>query len=323
MKKINVAVLMGGESSEHDVSLASGRMIFAALDKNKYRVLPAVISKKGEWRFGFGETARKFKIGGALQELAKKKIDCVLIALHGPFGEDGRVQAVLELAGIPYTGSGVLASALAMDKAATKKILAGAGIPMPGHVVLKKDYRPTELKNIKLPVVVKPLGQGSSVGISIVEKGGDLLGALKKSFRFEAAAMVEEFIRGREITASVLGNKKPKVLPLIEIRPKVSRFFDYRAKYEVGGSDEICPAPISRILTEKIQAAAVKAHRIMGCCGVTRSDFILRGGKPYFLEINTIPGMTKTSLVPQAAKKAGISFPALLDELVKLALFRD
>jgi len=255
--------------------------------------------------------------------LAKRKIDCAFIALHGPFGEDGRVQGMLELAGIPYTGSGVLASALAMEKAATKKILAGAGILMPGHIILKKDYQPAELKSVKLPVVVKPLGQGSSVGISIVEKGEDLPGALKKSFRFEPSAMVEEFIPGREITAAVLGNKKPKVLPLIEIRPKVSRFFDYRAKYEVGGSDEICPAPLPENLAEKIREAAVRAHRILDCRGVTRSDFILKGDKPYFLEINTIPGMTKTSLVPQAAAKAGIPFPALLDELVKLAISGD
>ncbi len=323
VKKTNIAVLMGGQSSEHEVSLASGRMILAGLDKNKYRVLPVVISKKGEWRFGFSKTAPKSKLGDALGELAKRKIACAFLALHGPFGEDGRVQAILELAGIPYTGSGVLASAMAMNKAAAKKILAGAGILMPRHVILKKDYRPAELKNIKLPVVVKPLGQGSSVGISVVKKNKDLLRALRESFRFEPMAMVEEFIPGREITAAVLGNKKLRTLPLIEIRPKVSCFFDYRAKYEAGGSDEICPAPISRISTKKIQEAAARAHRILDCRGVTRSDFILKGDKPYFLEINTIPGMTKTSLVPQAAKKAGISFPALLDELIKMAIFGD
>jgi D-alanine--D-alanine ligase len=314
---------MGGQSSEHEISLASGRMILGALDKNKYRVLPVTISKKGEWQFGLEKTAPKLKIGDALEELLRRKVDCVFIALHGPFGEDGRIQAILELTGIPYTGSGVLASAMAMDKAATKKILAGAGILLPGHVVLKEDYRPAELKNIKLPVVVKPLGQGSSVGISIVKKNKDLLRALQESFRFEPRAMVEEFIRGREITAAVLGNKKPVALPLIEIRPRVSSFFDYRAKYEAGGSDEICPAPVSRILTKKIQAMALKAHRILDCRGVTRSDFILEGNKPYFLEINTIPGMTRTSLVPQAAKKAGMPFPALLDELIKLAIFGD
>lgn len=323
MKKINLAVLMGGESSEHEVSLASGRMILEGLDKNKYRALPVVISKRGEWRFGLEKTAPKLNLGDALGELSRRKVDCVFIALHGPFGEDGRIQAILELAGIPYTGSGVLASALAMEKSAAKKILAGAGILTPGHVILKRDYQPAELKNIKFPVVVKPPSQGSSVGISIVKKKEDLPKALRESFRFESKAMVEEFISGREITAAVLGNKKFRALPLIEIRPKISSFFDYRAKYEVGGSDEICPAPISRILAEKIQKAAVKAHQILDCRGVTRSDFILKGDKPYFLEINTIPGMTKTSLVPQAAKKAGLSFSQLLDELIELALFGD
>jgi D-alanine-D-alanine ligase len=207
-----------------------------------------------------------------------------------------------------------------MDKEATKKILAGEGVLMPRSVVVGNNYTAGDLRRIKLPAVVKPVHQGSSVGTFIVKNQMELPRAVKEAFKFGPKVMVEEFISGREITAAVLGNEKPQPLPLIEIKPKVSHFFDYRAKYEVGGSEEICPAPIGKSITKKIQDTAARVHRVIGCRGVTRSDFILRGSRPYFLEINTIPGMTETSLVPQAAAKAGISFPELLDKLIELAV---
>ena len=167
---------------------------------------------------------------------------------------------------------------------------------------------------------IKPVDQGSSIATFIVKTEKELLGAARKVFKIGSRAMLEEYIRGREIAAAVLGNKKPCALPLIEIRPKKSPFFDYRAKYEIGGSEEICPAPISLALTKSIQEAAVKIHKCLGCRGVTWSDFIVKNSQPYFLEINTIPGMTETSLVPLAAAKYGLSFPALLDKLIELAL---
>ncbi len=327
---------MGGQSAEHEISLATGEMIVEALDKKKYELKPVIITKEGKWLLPPG--MKLFDDSGQIKKVLvvaedrealsrlksqKKGVDVVFIALHGNYGEDGTIQGLLELAGLPYTGSGVLASALAMDKEMTKRILQAERILMPNHVILEKNYQPVDLRKIKLPVVIKPVKEGSSVGISVVKKRSELLPAIKEAFQFDSRIMAEEFIRGREITAAVLGNKKLLALPLIEIRPKVSHFFDFKAKYEVGGSEEICPAPVNKTLTKKIQDIAVRAHRILGCRGVTRSDFILKENKPYFLEINTIPGMTKTSLVPQAAEKSGLSFSGLLDELVRLALFNE
>jgi len=303
--KIKIALLLGGFSAEREISFKTGKMIAKNLDKKKYQV----------FLFDPKENLEEF-----IARVKQKKFDVVFPALHGPLGEDGTIQGLLELFDVPYVFSGVLASALAMDKVMTKKILETEKILMPRHVILGKNYRQSDLKKIKLPAVVKPVDQGSSVGTFIVKTEDELKNAIKEAFKFGPKIMIEEFIDGKEITAAVLGNAKPRALPLIEIRPKISHFFDYRAKYEVGGSEEICPAPISKNLTKKFQQIAVKIHQVLGCRGVTRSDFILKNNKPYFLEINTIPGMTETSLVPQAAAKAGISFPKLLDKLIELAL---
>ncbi|KKT24961.1 MAG: D-alanine-D-alanine ligase [Parcubacteria group bacterium GW2011_GWA2_43_9b] len=206
-----------------------------------------------------------------------------------------------------------------MDKDATKKALKNEKILMPRHIILDKSYKPSDLKRIRTPLVVKPVDQGSSIATFIVKKEKELSGAIKEALKISSRVMVEEFIDGREVTAAVLGNKNPVALPLIEIRPKKAFFFDYQSKYEISGSEEICPALISRALTKEIQAVAIKIHKILSCRGVTRSDFIIKNNKPYFLEINTIPGMTETSLVPLAAAKHSLSFSELLDELIKLA----
>jgi D-alanine-D-alanine ligase len=305
MKKIKIALLAGGFSAEREVSLKTGQKIAQNLNRQKYQV--AIFDPKKD-------------LEKLTKQLKEKKFDVIFPALHGTFGEDGKIQGMLELFKVPYIFSGVLASALAMDKEMTKKILRLEKILMPRHVILEKNYQVGDLKKIKPPVVVKPVEQGSSVGISIVKEKGELSKAVKEAFKFDRRVMVEEFINGREITAAVLGNEQPRALPLIEIKPKISHFFDYRAKYEAGGSEEICPAPIDQNITSKIQNTAVKIHQILGCRGVTRSDFILRGDNFYFLEINTIPGMTATSLVPQAAAKAGLSLPKLLEKLIELAL---
>jgi len=331
MKKLRVALLSGGWSTEREISLKTGRQIAGHLNRQKYQV--SLFDPK--------ENLMEF-----LAALKKEKFDLVFPALHGALGEDGTLQGMLEIFQIPYVFSGVLTSAIAMDKIMTKKLLAGKKIFLPRDVVLEKGFKMGVLKKIKLPAVVKPIDQGSSVGTFIVKTEKERNRAIREAFKFGSKIMVEEFIKGREITAAVLGNKNPRALPLIEIRPKVSSFFDYRAKYEAGGSEEICPAPIGKILTKKIQTMAVKIHQILGCQGVTRSDFILtseddapagissersqnterscilKSSRPYFLEINTIPGMTEMSLVPQAAARAGISFPKLLDKLIELALVK-
>jgi len=303
MKKLRVALLLGGKSAEREISIKTGKMITKNLDKKKYQV------------FLFDPARDLLKLANSLK---KKKIDVVFPALHGTFGEDGTIQGMLELFGIPYVFSGALASALAMDKDMAKKVFKKEKIPVPKHFVFTKNNY-ISLKKIKFPCVVKPLSQGSSVGVTIVTAPSQLKKALKYALEFGPRAMIEDFIEGREVTAAVLGNSKPQALPLIEIKPKVSKFFDYSAKYEVGGSEEICPAQINSVLTKKIQDLAIKTHMALGCHGVTRTDLILHGSQPFVLEINTIPGMTKTSLVPQAAAAAGIDFPELLDRLIELA----
>lgn len=304
MSKIRVALLLGGKSAEREISIKTGRMILKNLDKKKYQV------------FLFDPARDLLKLANSLKN---KKIDVVFPALHGTFGEDGTIQGMMELFGIPYVFSGVLASALAMDKEMAKKIFKREKIPTPKHFIFTKNNH-ISLKKIKFPCVVKPVNQGSSVGVTIVIGPGQLKGAIRRALDFAPRVIIEDFIEGREITAAVLGNKKPAALPLIEIKPRISNFFDYQAKYEAGGSEEICPAPINALLTKKIQDLAVKAHLVLGCRGVTRTDLILQGSQPFILEINTIPGMTKISLVPQAAAEAGIAFPKLLDRLIELAL---
>jgi len=305
MAKLRVALLSGGWSAEREISIKTGKMIVQNLDKKKYQV----------FLFDPKDNLDKF-----VKDLKTKKFDVVFPALHGPWGEDGTLQGLIELFKIPYVFSGVLASALAMDKEMTKKVLEAEKILMPHSVVLAKDCWWKNLKQTKLPAVIKPVNQGSSIGVFIVKTTEELEGAVKEAFNFSHKIILEEFIAGPEITSAILGNKNPRALPLIEIRPKIAKFFDYRAKYETGGSEEICPAPISKFLTKKIQNIAARIHKVLNCRGVTRSDFILKGNQPYFLEINTIPGMTEASLVPQAALKAGISFPKLLDRLIELAL---
>jgi len=307
MSKLRVALLYGGFSAEREISIKTGGMIAKNLDRKKYQVSlfdPA----KDFFKF--------FKAADA------KKFDVVFPALHGPLGEDGTIQGMLELLKIPYVFSGVLASSLAMDKDMTKKILKRERIPIAKHFIFAK-HNHVSLKKIKFPCVVKPLLQGSSVGVTIVEGPGSFKRAIKKALMFGPKVMVEDFIEGREITAAVLGNKKPRALPLIEIKPRVSKFFDYKAKYDVDGSDEICPADLPVALTKKIQDLATRTHLVLGCRGVTRTDFILNGNRPFALEINTIPGMTQMSLVPKAAEVAGIKFPELLDRLINLALEKD
>lgn len=320
-KKLRVAVLYGGKSAERKISIRTGAQIIEHLDRKKYQVIPLEIPEKG---------------AGWVLRLLDAKPDVAFIALHGPFGEDGTIQGMLEMLGIPYTFSGVLTSALAMDKFRLCEFVRAQGIKIPKGILIHRKrsaavYLPpsggqaSALQSIErhvgFPCVVKPNQLGSSVGITVnVTNAADLRAALALAFRYDREVLVEEYIKGREITAGVLGNSKPSALPLIEIVANIGNFYNYESKYASGGSDHIIPAPIPKALAKKIQALAISVHTLIGAHGVTRSDFIVRGATPYFLEVNTIPGMTNTSLVPHAATVAGISFPALLDRLIALAL---
>lgn len=307
MTKLTVALLAGGVSSEREVSLNSGDQVFAALDKTRYEIL----------RF---DPATDLPLLVAQADC----IDVALIILHGPCGEDGTIQGLLDLLDIPYQGSGVLGSALAMDKLVAKQLFEKAGLTVPAYRVARAGDKQNPVAfaaELGLPLVVKPVGAGSSVGMSIVRDQADLAGALELAFAHDATLLVEQYIPGREITGAVLGNDDLQALPLIEIIPTDGHaFFDYHAKYTPGASREICPAPIDDQETLQCQACALAAHKALNCLGYSRTDMMLHEGRVYVLETNTIPGMTATSLLPQAAAKAGLSFTQLLDRLIELGI---
>jgi len=309
MKKLRIALLSGGKSAERAVSLQSGEQVFRALDKSRYEILrydPA--------------TDLPLLVNEA------KGIDVALIILHGRQGEDGTIQGLLDSLDIPYQGSGVLGSAIAMNKIVSKQLYVQAGLPTPAFIVAGKSNPPQVsvfVEELGLPVVVKPEHEGSSIGLTIVREQKDLQSALDKAWVFDRRCVVEKYIKGIEITAGVLGNEDLLALPVIEICPGEGyEYFDYEAKYLPGATQEICPARISEELTEKSQQYARRAHKALHCKGYSRTDMILSGEDLYVLETNTIPGMTTTSLFPQAAAKAGIEFPQLLDRLIELAMER-
>ncbi|UCD90005.1 MAG: D-alanine--D-alanine ligase [Desulfobacterales bacterium] len=307
MKKMTIALLSGGISSERDVSIASGNQVYEALDREKYDII-------------------RYDPKSDLPKLLDDapNLDAALIILHGPFGEDGTVQGLLDLLNIPYQGAGVLGSAIGMNKVASKLLYEKAGLRIPPYMVFKRDDvldSDNLVDQLGLPLVVKPVGSGSSVGISIVKAKDDLKDAMAKAFVEDDEILVEMFIKGIELTGGVIGNQMLQALPIIEIIPDDSHeFFDYVAKYTAGVTEEICPARIDDAMTEKAQACAKTAHRAIFCKGYSRTDMILSGEEVYVLETNTIPGMTPTSLLPQAAAAAGISFSDLLDRLIELSL---
>ena len=306
MKK-TIALLAGGISSEREVSLKSGQQVYEALDKSKYEV-------------------RRYDPQTDLRKLVAEasQIDAALIILHGPFGEDGTLQGLLELLDIPYQGTGVLGSALAMNKLAAKRMYEQAGLPVPDYAVVVRESAGDEdrlVQQLGLPLVVKPVCAGSSIGMSIVRRADELKPALVKAFEHDATVMVERYVEGIEITVGVLGNEPLQALPVIEIIPgQDHEFFDYTAKYTPGATREICPARIDDAATRKAQHYAQTAHRALFCKGYSRTDMILCGADIFVLETNTIPGMTPTSLFPQAAQAAGISFSQLLDRLIELGI---
>ncbi|MCK8602058.1 D-alanine--D-alanine ligase family protein [Desulfoferrobacter suflitae] len=305
--KLKVALLAGGKSAEREVSLKSGEQVYLALDKERYEVL-------------------RYDPRDDLARLAREadRIDVALIILHGRLGEDGTVQGFLDLLGIPYQGSGVLGSAVAMNKILSKQLYVQAGLPVAPFAVMdrrgSRDSRAV-VKELGLPLVVKPEHEGSSIGLSIVHDAADLAQALEVAWQYDRLCLLEKYLDGVEITGAVLGNDALAALPLIEIVPgKEYEFFDYKAKYLPGATQEICPARITPELAAKAQAYAKQAHQTLYCRGYSRTDMIVSGNDIFVLETNTIPGMTETSLFPQAAAAAGISFSSLLDRLIELAL---
>ena len=294
-----IGVLMGGRSAEREVSLRTGAAILGALRR-------------------LGHRAVGIDAGPDLpQVLGRRQVSVAFIALHGRGGEDGTVQGLLECLGIPYTGSGVLASALAMDKTHSKLIFRACGLPTPDFEVLVRGVRgPWPLERLEPPVVVKPICEGSTVGMSVVRRRGALAKALALAFRYDPEALVEDFVPGRDLTIGVIGDT---ALPAVEMRPR-GGFYSYRAKYTSGATEYLVPAPLTTRQSARIGELAVAAHRALGCRGASRVDFRLdERGRAQLLEVNTIPGMTETSLLPKAAAAAGIVFDDLVARILATA----
>ncbi len=301
-----VALLAGGTSGERDISIASGEGAKKALEEAGFPVTWIDPAEKED-----------------LKKLIEGPFDVAFLCLHGKMGEDGTVQGMLELLGIPYTCSGVQASATAMDKAKSKVFYELDDIPTPQSCTLKRDtpYKAEDVEAVVgIPCVVKPATEGSALGVEIVEDSADISAAIDRAFEIDDLVLVERFVEGVEVTVAVIGNNDPVSLPIIKIVPR-GEFYDFDSKYAPGGSQHICPAPLSSELTAIIQNYASRAHNALGCRGVSRSDFIIDADeKPWILETNTIPGMTATSLLPDAARAAGMSFPELCTKLIELAL---
>ena len=352
-KKIRVAILCGGKSAEHEISLLSAKNIVEAIDKKKYDVVLIGIDKKGRWylnedqrllqrvvtpkpiRFDQASNALAMVPGNKAPQWirlssrrAQRAIDVVFPVLHGPFGEDGTVQGLLKLANVPFVGAGVLGSAVGMDKDVMKRLLRDAGLPTARFLVFERPS--TEEASFErvahklgLPVFVKPANLGSSVGIHKVKDGNEFERAIKDAFRYDNKILVEEAIQGREIECAVLGNEAPIASLPGEIIPR-HEFYSYEAKYldEKGAVLEI-PAKLPADVTKQVQETAVKAYKTLCCEGMARVDFFLRDGREVIVnEINTIPGFTRISMYPKMWEASGVSYTELIDRLIQLAIER-
>ncbi len=340
-KKLDVALVFGGRSAEHEVSLLSASAIHANLDRRKYRVRCLYISKDGRWKIvrapsrevedldrGRGFGFLPWSKTAARSGLAA---DIYFPVLHGPFGEDGTIQGLLEMAGVPYVGAGVLASAAGMDKATSKALFREAGLPVgPYMVILESQWRSgrsiiLELvrKNLELPLFVKPSNLGSSIGISKVKARTRTAAAIEKAFRYDRKILVEKAVFGRELECSVLGNDAPEASLPGEIIP-YREFYDYRDKYLDGKTEFVIPAELPKRTVREVQNLAVAAFRAVGGSGMARVDFFLETEteKLYVNEINSIPGFTEISMYPKLWAASGLSFPRLLDRLIELGLER-
>jgi D-alanine-D-alanine ligase len=300
--KKKIGVLMGGLSSEREVSLASGTAVLKALVDKGYDAVAIDIGRD------------------AAEQVRKANIEIAFNALHGKFGEDGAIQGLLEIMGIPCTGSGTLASAMGMNKIISKTLFRAYGLPVGPFMVISREDREalkTAEREIGYPLVVKPSSEGSSVGVSLVHASEGFEPAAKLAFRYDPEILVEKYIKGMEVQVGILGEL---ALGAIEIVPK-DAFYSYKAKYEKGGSEHFFPARVPDEVYRRTLDAGLLAHRALGCRGYSRVDFIIdNDGVPYILEVNTLPGMTATSLLPEIAQGAGIPFPSLVEEILRLAI---
>jgi D-alanine-D-alanine ligase len=298
---MRVGVIFGGTSAEREVSIKTGKEMIDHLDKNKYEVIEIEINSRKD----------------LVDKLLKENIDFALIALHGKFGEDGCAQAILEGLNIPYSGSGILASSLCMNKDISKRLMAAERTTTPRWITIKKqdEINYDLLEEIGYPLVVKPVSGGSSLGTHIVKNSDAIIDAILNSFTYDEEVMIEKYISGREITCSLLDGK---LLPVIEIKP-YSEFFDYRAKYEDKASEEII-IELDEDLKNKIDKICNSCWNLFKCSVYGRIDIIVKDNEPFVLEVNTLPGMTKNSLIPKSARSIGMSFSQLLDSIINLSL---
>ncbi len=344
-RKIKVAILFGGKSAEHEVSLRSAKNVYNALDKEKFTVVLIFIDKDGRWflvddmenvLIDKGLTTNKVEVffpagreGALITSNGKKvnKVDVVFPVLHGTYGEDGTVQGLLKLADVPFVGASVLGSAVGMDKETTKRILRDNGIPVADFITLKKNEDVPLYNNIVnkfgVPFFIKPANMGSSVGVYKVESEKDYKDSLSGAFLYDTKVIIEEFIDGREIECSVLGNEKPKSSKLGEIVPK-DDFYSYNAKYiDKEGAELIAPVKLKKEIELRLRKIAVDVFTALSCEGFARVDFFLKNNESIIVnEINTIPGFTKISMYPKLWEVSGMSYSKLITCLIKLAIKR-
>jgi len=321
---LRVAVLAGGRSSEHEISLASARSVLESLDPERYEVVTVAIGRDGRWELGSGDgsVAETLPVPAANAPATLGAVDVVLPILHGPFGEDGTVQGLLELAGVPYVGAGVAASALCMDKDLFKKVLRDSGIAVARHVALRSG---DAVENpFGYPCFVKPARLGSSVGISKVHDPGELGPAVELAFRHDEKVLIEEFLDGIEVEVGVLGNRDPVASLPGQIVPLGHEWYDFASKYDEGGMELVIPPDVPEKVIERVQRVAVEAFRVTECEGMARVDCFVVGGESVVVnELNTIPGFTSTSVYAKLFEASGVSYDELLQRLIELALERQ
>jgi D-alanine-D-alanine ligase len=326
VSRVRVAVLLGGRSSEHEVSLASARSVIDALDPERYETVTVEIGRDGRWELGAGNgsVAETLPVPTSKVPATLGGVDVVFPVLHGPFGEDGTVQGLLELAGVPYVGAGVLGSALAMDKDVFKAVMRDRGVPVTRNITLRQGEGPEN--PFGYPAFVKPARLGSSVGISKVHDDEELAAAVALAFEHDEKVLVEEFVDGVEVECGVLGNEQPEASLPGEIEShgfEGADWYDYSAKYEDGGMDLIVPPRLEQKTIERVQELAVKAFVAGEVEGMARVDFFVRpDGEVLVNELNTIPGFTATSVYAKLFEASGVPYPELVDRLVQLALDR-
>ena len=333
MNKLMVGLLMGGTSSERGVSLATGKELFANINRDRFDVACVEWNADNSWTEYYLNSLSAVKTvhKNALELFRGLKPDIVFIALHGANGEDGRLQGFLDILGIPYTGSGVLGSALGMNKLLCKQIFRASDVATPEHLVcggqnpaVAEEVDLKIRKTIGYPCVVKPNASGSSIGVTKVHNAMELPEALARALKEDEYILIEKYIKGIEVSVAVMGehdSSEKLVLPIVEIVP-ANEFFDYESKYTDGKSRELVPARISKEMEKRLGEQAVRVHDALMCNGYSRIDFLIKDDVLYALEINTLPGMTNNSLYPKMARAVGMTFPQLIDKLIDLGLAR-